>query len=1297
MKKKLIIALTCLTLAFTALGGCSLSSSGDDPKTVIQNAYGNEQFKISFSQEGLDSPIPDVYYTASDIPKLPAPERVGYLFAGWYFDAAYTEPFEDDYLLLKMKDVTLYAKWIEEEFVANGTYAIEYSARIMEETVKKGETTDITGGYKDFCDYLIATETYIEKRSDGLYLRLYWDNGLTVPTGATQSLFSVAVDARTDSSVYIAESIQAENVSEKTVWLSIDKFDLSSTLYLNVSYMNWENEYLADDERDQTITTYTVAFDITRLIGFDIPFADVTTTLDDGYYLVKSYFDMLDGKGTMLENYNSVYSYLYAENGHYTLIKPFAPYFGLSQSGSEPDDSDYYFRLTTYYKVWFAFLADVPEGTTGTADEIEQTFDATSYLNISYEFNADTGRSYTTIDLGDDLSRDVVFMGVASGFMEAAFGTAPTYKKLLIDYDSMIKLTEVDYEELSGDNYAFKDDMQAYAYDYADFNATNASYDIIRQYGITQALNIFFFSNSADAVDTMSEGSRIYSTKITIQPTASTAAKPISQTRYSLAQFTVYNQVYGYDAKDGDLCAQSMTVRTLGGYSLFQKDRIKNGKSCKEGETVSLTSIFRNNVFDEYDAGRLSYAVYPLEDGEVDFSSPLNCAETFTFSRDIAVLYTYKGAETTTFLYEMVKYDEPQITAYNYYPDENYSAGDSAPMPYIEASWMGRTTVYLEKWMGNDAAGESINPVRVAFFNLNDATGVYSIDTSFTSTKDGVFTMPSTHAFICYEIKNYYGETYYYYFEFRSQASPVWRVENENGVQIDAGKIENKTDDDGTVLRKNISVKVDTEIITLDDLDGVFGHSYILYINNTGAAMPFTYCTVSSRSGVTTFYYSENLAAEVRAAMEQCDYAFLTLYFERGSEGATGADEVTASYLYNFSFGGKDSPSVLTAESYFAGRTYTLSVPDVLSKDGTTLGSASLSMYYLYNGSYVWQLSNSAIGSCKSLGGNAYSVVFNEIGRYRLSYTMSFSYDENATPVVGGVRTTKQYTLYLYVDTEDPYGNVTVTYMTDGEHPFIGGSTSYSVTYSLDESVIALGSNVFAATDDVLYAWGRYENLTYLDSGYLYGKNSALKGRTGGDFIDRFNTSHLVLYAVWDKGITVTVNVNGEEVTNKVYLKNFSVIPVKGYVVSLDLASYYLSAPTGYVHSGWTGDVFENGYTLATDSVLVAGDCYITATFSVLMTIRYNINSAYSTTHKPNDRDIIDGYTLLETTDKETVAARMTVKAKDGYTFRYWAVKTDDGYKEFDLYNDAVTSEFAGGTVFDLYAVFEDGEGNLVC
>lgn len=155
MKKtrRIVFMLAIVFMACSFLTACT--SMADNPIDIIRDAYGDTEYSISFNSEGMDEAIESVQYTANSIPKLPTPTRLGYIFEGWYFDREYTLPYSDTYLLLYMCDVTLYAKWSQEEMVQSGIYEISFSASIVEGSERnKGALVD-EYGYVDFAMQLL--------------------------------------------------------------------------------------------------------------------------------------------------------------------------------------------------------------------------------------------------------------------------------------------------------------------------------------------------------------------------------------------------------------------------------------------------------------------------------------------------------------------------------------------------------------------------------------------------------------------------------------------------------------------------------------------------------------------------------------------------------------------------------------------------------------------------------------------------------------------------------------------------------------------------------------------------------------------------------------------------------------------------------------------------------------------------------------------------------------------------------------------------------------------------------------
>ena len=93
-----ILCVACLA-AFSACGKTDVKT----PQDVIKEAYGDTEYKISFSSEGLDEPLEDLTYTAKSIPVLPSPQKVGYVFGGWFFDKEYHTQYQDNLLLMTKK------------------------------------------------------------------------------------------------------------------------------------------------------------------------------------------------------------------------------------------------------------------------------------------------------------------------------------------------------------------------------------------------------------------------------------------------------------------------------------------------------------------------------------------------------------------------------------------------------------------------------------------------------------------------------------------------------------------------------------------------------------------------------------------------------------------------------------------------------------------------------------------------------------------------------------------------------------------------------------------------------------------------------------------------------------------------------------------------------------------------------------------------------------------------------------------------------------------------------------------
>ena len=542
MKKKsilaILIAVLCLSsVCFTACSGYN----GQTPQDILENVYGDTEYTISFVAEDADAPVADMTYTAKSMPTLPTPTRVGYVFSGWYFDSAYTKPYSDGILYLYMRDVVLYARWEQESFSADGTYDIDYSASIVDGTLVLGTLAE-EYGYKNFADDIVADETYIEKTDDQLLLKIQYDCRALEPLSLSdyKSYEVTLASALNDSDIYIADTVDSYTDTLKTLYIDITGMDLSTPVYFYVSTINWETDGLTDEQRLATQTTYTVEFSIERLIGFSRPFEDTSVPLEDGYYLVRTYMSQLDMSETMMNSFNPVYSYIIAEGGNYTLVKPLYPYFGITEyylgELLEPLAANYYNRMATFMPWQVCYEVDISDyaGQTGVeSDYYPETYNAGRYKEYSVEFHAETGNCYSIIDLGDNLQTALVLSGSPTGFMEVAVDLGEMHTLMTIDYEHIVKLTSIDYEPLEGDAFVAEEEIQYYPGDIDDLNERGKTFDATEEYGLsTRMINYFF---TATGLNSSYQSRTAYDSRITVAPTASTNVQTVADSRYDIA------------------------------------------------------------------------------------------------------------------------------------------------------------------------------------------------------------------------------------------------------------------------------------------------------------------------------------------------------------------------------------------------------------------------------------------------------------------------------------------------------------------------------------------------------------------------------------------------------------------------------------------------------------------------------------------------------------------------------------------------------------------------------------------
>lgn len=1319
MKKKSILAILIAVLCFSAV--CFTACSGFDgqtPQDILENAYGDTEYTISFVAEDADAPVADMKYTAKNMPTLPVPTRVGYVFSGWYFDSSYTMPYSDGILYLYMRDVVLYAKWEQEFFSADGTYDIDYSASVVDGTLVLGELAE-EYGYKNFADDIVADETYIEKTDDQLLLKIQYDCRALEPLSLSDyKSYEVTLAATlNDSDIYIADTVDSYTDTLKTLYIDITGMDLSTPIYFYVSTINWETDGLTDEQRLATQTTYTVEFSIERLIGFSRPFEDTSVPLEDGYYLVRTYMSQLDMSETMMDSFNPVYSYIIAEGGNYTLVKPLYPYFGITEyylgELLEPLAANYYNRMATFMPWQVCYEVDISDyaGQTGVeSDYYPETYNAGRYKEYSVEFHAETGNCYSIIDLGDNLQTALVLSGSPTGFMEVAVDLGEMHTLMTIDYEHIVKLTSIDYEPLEGDAFVAEEEIQYYPGDIDDLNERGKTFDATEEYGLsTRMINYFF---TATGLNSSYQSRTAYDSRITISPTESTNSATVADSRYNIAYFNVSNEILGYDptvaAENGEkLYYDAMTLGTFTSSNMREFNEYRIGKSYRAGQPVVLSELYAEKVDANADFNTVSWQAYRMVNGEPDFSQPVAVDGSFVMEESVAILFSSGSAGNRRIsLVEAVSYEEPQISVDGwtlsggsdnvYVPDEEILSGEEYSYPTVTYTWGTVSGSFIGDYYDSGTSG--LNTLHVAFYTIeNGAYYLYSI-----SRETLTFTMTTDYRLVVYELTNIYGERYYVYFEYEASGTSernytVTDDEYGTGTVYDSGEFEEDTS--GALLGAAASSTgyLDSENYLDQLLRDYYLHtssgdyrfalsSYRLYLDGTSSEY--------SVSGMT-----EELANALWQSISQSNFAVLTLNYTRGEHS------FTMRYVSRITFSGSRDFRSVTDEDYFTGYEYTFIRPYVYDMEGNSLASVTIraAKYASLDSNEVLNNMLSARAVSLSLSGQQYSMIFSQTGKYRLTYT--FTITLSSTDSISFALTQDIYVL-------DGQGEVTVTYVTDADHPFsdemmrdavdytfADGSKGYAYTqtYSLLQAIQTFGSSSFASSADVFFGWSMEEN------GSARAASVISAGYSITDFISRFGDSDPVVYAIWDPGITVTAVANGQTQQRTLYMNSSGV-----YVV--DFSSFQALAPSGYNFVGWTGGFL--GQSIVTGRYTIEAVDYddpdlteyltITAEFRERLLVSYSIDSQYSNSFFLRE-EVNDGY---------YVSGVKTPVAKDGYTFVGWhiAVVDNDGTitgigEIFDLANDTVDSELCNSTgtaigstykMLQLVAVFQNAEGELV-
>jgi len=1282
MKKNKLLIIISIAMFIALLAGCSASGEDLDPIEAIRDAYGNREYSITFNNDDLEAPIESLSYTAYRIPALPTPERVGYIFGGWYFDKKLTAPYSDGMLYLYMTNVTLYPKWTEEALVHNGIYSIEFEARILPETIVKGELTDKYGGYIDFCDDIIASETYIEKVGEQRRLKLQFDTDITVPYGAP-AIYTVSVSPRMGGSVRIADSVLPDSNPIKNLFLDITDIDLGDSVYLDIYAINYEAEDLDDATRRETRTRYTVKFNITRFIGFAASFANPDVELADGYYLVKTHYRQYNNKSTMLEPYNPVYSYLYADGGNYRLIKPFMPYAGFvgtfdpvnAPLGSFTSRGMTYAPLMTFYDIDLPGELKGAESKDGvTADYWPEYYNAGNYGGFAVEFHADQGRFYYIFDLGEDFKSERMVMGGVTGFMEMAGGMGYYNSIMTIEYNSMIRLTKTDYTPLEGDAFTFANKSQYYPGGASDLNKVNNSYNAVKNGGLSTMMANVFYS-----------GDTLYSSRYTVTPTAAAASRTVADSRYRIAEFDIDAYVYGYDATAADkktLKMNCITVNSLGSWIDAGKALVENldvvpGQSVKPNQRVWIENLYKEEVASGADYSAVTARAYKIVGGAADYGSPVVLQQSILWDdafvaanpEGVAIVFksehTYAAANGSVKIYtdasvvELTSYREPYITVSGYDPDAIYTEGTLVDYPTVSYSWMGAVGgshgIYYPI---GDAPPYSVDPTKVAYF-LIDGAGNYNLHFAISWAMSGEsvltqFEMAASRAVTVFEMRNRYGERYLLEYEFAAeQANDTVYIVNGEGETLDSGKVTYNASGIRNTVGSYVNIAAEMEP---QDIDAVLRPYYLNLPDGSVYEMPVYSFSLYTENGRVIPSSSETASIALKDALTAAfsnDYFYLSVRYQ-----SVYGDYITRLYRNGILLNGSEEFAPFAQETLFTDYEYRFAVPEAYTASGLKFRNTAAPQIQVqyYNGAKQGSVPNSM--ATYESDGVGCGIVFHQAGEYQITFRLYAEYDTRGNRI-GYVNYTYEQTVTV-VD----YGTtISITYVTDEGHQFLGGGTERTYEYNLFNPITTIRASEFQATNDVLYAWGAR-------AGYKVSDYSVMtrSGRAISDFVTRYGAVNVTLYAVWDTGIDVTVVVDCKDrpdIDGLSYTERFMANDNGGYTISVSAFDFSYALPEGYVIAGYTGG--PNGSTIGYWPGSVTEACTLKAVFRIRYRAYFSVDSNMSD-NRFYSALVTDGYSLANTN------AFMNVNCKaDGYEFVGWYVQGDETQTVVNLATYIVT------------------------
>jgi uncharacterized repeat protein (TIGR02543 family) len=557
-----------------------------------------------------------------------------------------------------------------------------------------------------------------------------------------------------------------------------------------------------------------------------------------------------------------------------------------------------------------------------------------------------------------------------------------------------------------------------------------------------------------------------------------------------------------------------------------------------------------------------------------------------------------------------------------------------------------------------DVPPYSVNPIRVAYFLIDEA-GNYNLNFAIRWGMSGdsiltQFEMTTSRAITVFEMQNRYGERYLLEYEFAAeQANDTIYITNYEGETLDSKKITYNTSGIRNAMTTSISTASRMEI---QDIDSVLQPYYLNLPDGSIYEMPVHSFSLYTEDGQVIPSSSEAVSVALREALIAAfsnDYFYLSVRYE-----SIHGDYVARSYRNGVFLNGSEEFTPFKQETLFTDYEYRFALPEAYTASGLRFrntSSVQIGVKY-YNGAKQENVPNSM--ATYESDGVSCRVVFHQAGEYQITFSLFARYDAEGNRI-GNVNCTYQQAVMVV----DYATTISISYVTDEQHQFLGGGTERTYQYNLMNPIATIRQSEFEVGGDILYAWGTRADYKISDYSVM-----TRSGKAISDFVIRYGSVNVTLFAVWDSGIDVTVVIDCEDIPNidgLSFTEHFMANDSGSYTISESAFDLSYALPYGYVIAGYSGG--SNGSTIGRWPSGVTESCTLTAVFRIQYRAYFSVDPSMSD-NRFYSALVTDGYSLTNT----ITFMNVTCKA-NGYEFVGWYVQDDETQTVVNLATYIVT------------------------